>query len=306
MRVAGRLNVKSDAEAMDNLVRVLDEEFSTWPDDTRHAEWLAARSARKHFDIDKIVNEVLNKAQARRSLRSRFSSRLKGACRAALVWRLPRIIILRSPSWDWSFGVAALACLVLSGLSGFVGFYSSQFLRPVNKILMAKSAPPDLRVMTYFFGTESADLTVDMALLLSRLENTQRPRFSGAARTWISSFGNDANPCSETEPCRTFANAILKTRTEGKVNCLGGDGLSETSFKNAITFDCGEVVASIRNPFEVKHSPKKHGKTTIVLELTEPGSYGASNKAFAVHPMLKRIEKFRRDGRAEEIGDGSP
>ena len=29
-----------------------------------------------------------------------------------------------------------------------------------------------------------------------------------ATRTWVSGVGNDANPCSRTAPCKTFAGAV--------------------------------------------------------------------------------------------------
>jgi hypothetical protein len=29
-----------------------------------------------------------------------------------------------------------------------------------------------------------------------------------ATRTWVSGVGDDANPCSRTAPCKTFAGAI--------------------------------------------------------------------------------------------------
>jgi hypothetical protein len=32
-----------------------------------------------------------------------------------------------------------------------------------------------------------------------------------ATRTWVSGIGDDANPCSRTSPCKTFAGAISKT-----------------------------------------------------------------------------------------------
>ena len=32
-----------------------------------------------------------------------------------------------------------------------------------------------------------------------------------ATRTWVSGVGDDANPCSRTAPCKTFAGAISKT-----------------------------------------------------------------------------------------------
>ena len=36
-----------------------------------------------------------------------------------------------------------------------------------------------------------------------------------ATRTWVSGVGDDANPCSRTAPCKTFAGAISKTDPRG-------------------------------------------------------------------------------------------
>jgi len=35
-----------------------------------------------------------------------------------------------------------------------------------------------------------------------------------------SGVGDDANPCSRTAPCKTFAGAISKTAAAGEINCL--------------------------------------------------------------------------------------
>ena len=37
------------------------------------------------------------------------------------------------------------------------------------------------------------------------------PAYAQATRTWVSGVGDDANPCSRTAPCKTFAGAISKT-----------------------------------------------------------------------------------------------
>src|SRR4029077_3416986 len=38
-----------------------------------------------------------------------------------------------------------------------------------------------------------------------------------ATRTWVSGVGDDANPCSRTAPCKTFAGAISKTAIDGEI-----------------------------------------------------------------------------------------
>src|SRR4029078_9220602 len=66
-----------------------------------------------------------------------------------------------------------------------------------------------------------------------------------ATRTWVSGVGNDANPCSRTAPCKTFAGAISKTFINGEINCLDPGGFGTVTIIKSITIDCHEVFASI-------------------------------------------------------------
>ena len=43
------------------------------------------------------------------------------------------------------------------------------------------------------------------------------PAWSQATRTWVSGVGDDANPCSRTAPCKTFAGTISKTASAGSL-----------------------------------------------------------------------------------------
>ena len=45
-----------------------------------------------------------------------------------------------------------------------------------------------------------------------------------ATRTWVSGVGDDANPCSRTAPCKTFAGAISKTEPGGEISVLAPGG----------------------------------------------------------------------------------
>ncbi len=45
-----------------------------------------------------------------------------------------------------------------------------------------------------------------------------------ASRTWVSGVGDDANPCSRTAPCKTFAGAISKTAARGEISVLDPGG----------------------------------------------------------------------------------
>ncbi len=71
------------------------------------------------------------------------------------------------------------------------------------------------------------------------------PAQAQATRTWVSGVGSDANPCSRTAPCKTFAGAISKTFINGEINCLDPGGFGAVTITKSITIDCHEVFASI-------------------------------------------------------------
>ena len=66
-----------------------------------------------------------------------------------------------------------------------------------------------------------------------------------ATRTWVSGVGDDANPCSRTAPCKTFAGTISKTATNGEINCIDPGGFGAVTITKSITIDCTEVSSSI-------------------------------------------------------------
>lgn len=73
------------------------------------------------------------------------------------------------------------------------------------------------------------------------------PSFAQATRTWVSGVGDDANPCSRTAPCKTFAGAISKTAAGGEINCLDPGGFGAITITKSITIDCTGTFGSILN-----------------------------------------------------------
>jgi len=65
------------------------------------------------------------------------------------------------------------------------------------------------------------------------------PAQAQASRTWVSGVGDDANPCSRTAPCKTFAGAISKTAPGGEIDCLDPGGFGAVTITKSITIDCG-------------------------------------------------------------------
>jgi hypothetical protein len=79
-------------------------------------------------------------------------------------------------------------------------------------------------------------------------------------RTWVSGVGNDANPCSRTAPCKTFAGAISKTAAGGEIDALDPGGYGAVTITKAITIDGGggqvaSVLAAGTNGINVAAGP---------------------------------------------------
>jgi hypothetical protein len=81
-----------------------------------------------------------------------------------------------------------------------------------------------------------------------------------ASRTWVSGVGDDANPCSRTAPCKTFAGAISKTAAGGEIDALDPGGFGAVTITKAITIDGGggqvaSVLVSGTNGIVVQAGP---------------------------------------------------
>ncbi len=70
-----------------------------------------------------------------------------------------------------------------------------------------------------------------LTLAAASLANAQ------ATRTWVSGVGDDANPCSRTAPCKTFAGAISKTAVDGEIDALDPGGFGTVTITKSITID---------------------------------------------------------------------
>ena len=58
-------------------------------------------------------------------------------------------------------------------------------------------------------------------------------------RTWVSGVGDDANPCSRTAPCKSFAGALSKTSAGGEIDALDAGDFGPVSINKAITINGG-------------------------------------------------------------------
>lgn len=76
-------------------------------------------------------------------------------------------------------------------------------------------------------------LTAAMVAIFASIASAQ------ATRTWVSGVGDDANPCSRTAPCKTWAGAISKTAAGGEIDALDPGGFGAVTITKSITIDGG-------------------------------------------------------------------
>ena len=69
--------------------------------------------------------------------------------------------------------------------------------------------------------------------------------YAQATRTWVSGVGDDANPCSRTAPCKTFAGAISKTAAGGEIDVLDDGGFGGVTITKSITINGGGHLAGV-------------------------------------------------------------
>jgi hypothetical protein len=100
-----------------------------------------------------------------------------------------------------------------------------------------------------------------------------------ATRTYVSGVGDDANPCSRTAPCRTFAGAISKTQTGGEINALDAGGFGGVMIRKSITIDGTGVLAGIIG------GPVAGGITIDMSQVKDPSTTAVRLRGLSVNGL---------------------
>ena len=101
------------------------------------------------------------------------------------------------------------------------------------------------RSLTYGMKHMIKRILLAFAILLGLGFGLAPASHAQATRTWVSGIGDDANPCSRTAPCKTFAGAISKTAAGGEINCIDPGGFGTLTITKAITLNCEGTLGSI-------------------------------------------------------------
>jgi hypothetical protein len=104
-----------------------------------------------------------------------------------------------------------------------------------------------------------------------------------ATRTWVSGVGDDANPCSRTAPCKTFAGAISKTANGGEIDAIDPGGYGQVTITKSITLDGGggqgfaSILVSSGNGVNVNAS----GASVTIRRLSFQGVGASANRGIS-------------------------
>jgi hypothetical protein len=82
-------------------------------------------------------------------------------------------------------------------------------------------------------------LTLGLSLIAIAFTSTASAQ---AFRTFVSGFGNDANFCTLTQPCRTFSGAISKTAPGGELVALTSAGYGTVTIPKSLTIEAAPGV----------------------------------------------------------------
>jgi hypothetical protein len=128
------------------------------------------------------------------------------------------------------------------------------------------------------------------------------PAHAQATRTWVSGVGDDANPCSRTAPCKTFAGAISKTAPAGEINVLDPGGFGAVTITKSITISSsgfeGGVLVSGTNGIVIAAG----ATDTVVLEGLDIEGLGTGLNGITVSSGLQvyvrnsKIHHFTQNG----------
>jgi len=114
------------------------------------------------------------------------------------------------------------------------------------------------------------------------------PASAQATRTWVSGVGDDANPCSRTAPCKTFAGAISKTAGGGEINVLDPGGFGGVTITKSMTirstFEAG-VLVSGTNAIVIAATANDQ----VILEGLDIEGLGTGLNGITVTGAIKRV-----------------
>jgi len=96
--------------------------------------------------------------------------------------------------------------------------------------------------------------------------------YAQVPRTWVSAVGDDANPCTRGNPCRTFAGTISKTSIGGEMDCVDPGAFGVVTITKSVTINCEDMQGTI----------SAGGANGIIVNITDPADTAKSVRIIGV------------------------
>jgi hypothetical protein len=139
-----------------------------------------------------------------------------------------------------------------------------------------------------------------LLFIIVNLAFTSVAQAQQAARTWVSGVGSDANPCSRTQPCKTFAGAIAKTVAGGEIDALDSGGYGPVVITKSITIDgtgtLASILASAASPGITINAVGRTPATVRLRGLSINGAGSGSHRIRVIAASKVTIEDIVIDG----------
>jgi hypothetical protein len=129
--------------------------------------------------------------------------------------------------------------------------------------------------------TRLASATIALAAVLA-VGAGSGPAHAQTARTWVSGTGDDAQQCTRTLPCKTFAGALSKTNAGGEINCLDPGGYGQVTITKSITIDCRDTFASVQAPSGNGITINLDGQNNMIVRLRNISINGLLTAAIGI------------------------
>jgi hypothetical protein len=94
------------------------------------------------------------------------------------------------------------------------------------------------------------------------------PALAQSDTTWVSASGSDFNPCTFSQPCRTFNHARVLTNSNGIVKAINAADYGAVAVDQPIVIDGNGVASITANLFGTGQSAGRNTGTTR-LEFVE-------------------------------------
>jgi hypothetical protein len=87
-----------------------------------------------------------------------------------------------------------------------------------------------------------------------------------SAQLWVASYGSNNSSCNRASPCRYFSQALAVSIVDAAIGCIdSGDFIDDLTITKAVTFDCSETHATLKEFSPSRIAISGTGSSDVVI-----------------------------------------